>query len=230
MKNIFFGVAVACFIAGFSLSSFRLPPSAQRRIYWLFACLAGVSGYLMCYPDREKGFGVAGLFFAAMVVAAYTATPYIKIGDRVFALSLADSRLDDPEGTRSGSDIDPTPDSYNGMLSAATMWWMLVVISVIAGGNAYYAAVGREHGLVPWIMAAFLALLAIGVGYADGSWNYPIARRQHIQFAVASLVSAGSFAVLYLASYYTARIHPLRRQQSLEYRAHPRHQQRRPPD
>lgn len=229
MKDVFFGAAVVCYIAGFSLSSFRLTRSAQRRIYWLCACLAGVSGYLACYPDRERGFGVAGIFFGGMVIAAYTATSYIKISGRIFALSLADSQSESPAAPHSGDDIDPTPDSYGGMLSAAKMWWMLVIIAVIAGGNVYFAAVGREKGFIPWTGAAFIALIALGIGYTDGSWDYPVARRQYIQFAVASLVTTGSVAVLYLASYYTARVYPLRREQSLEYRAHPRHQKRRPP-
>lgn len=228
MKNVFFGAAVVCFIAGFSLSSLRITRGAQRRSYWLFACLAGVSGFLMCYPDRVTGLGVAGLFVVAMVVAAYAATPYIKIRGRIFALSLTDSRPDDPEDpTRSGRSGDPASDSYSGMLSAAKMWWMLAIIAVIAGGNAYYAAVGRENGFIPWASAAFLALLALGAGYADGSWDYPIARRQHIQLATAALVTAGVFPVLYLVSYYMATRWPLRREQSLEYRTHPRRGKRR---
>lgn len=228
MKNIFFGAAVVCFVAGFSLSSLPITRSAQRRLYWLFACLAGVSGFLMCYPDRAKGLGVAGLFVAAMVVAAYAATPYIKIGGRIFALSLTDGRPDDPEAaTRSVGGGGPTPDSYSGMLSAAKMWWMLAIIAVIAGGNVYYAAVGRENGLIPWVSAAFLAVLALGAGYADGSWDYPIARRQYIQLATASLVTAGAFPVLYLTSYYMATRWPLRRERSLEHRTHRRHEKRR---
>lgn len=231
MKTVFFGAAVVCFIAGFSLSSLPITRSAQRRIYWLFACLAAVSGFLMCYPDRAKGIGVAGLFAAGMVVAAYTATPYIKIGGRIFALSIADSRHDGPEAAyRSGGGVDPTPNSYGGMLSAAKLWWMLAVIAVIAGGNVYYAAVGRENGLIPWASAAFLALLALAAGYSDGSWDYPIARRQYLQLATASLVTAGAFPVLYLTFYFTATRWPLRREQSLEYRTHPRHEKRRPLD
>lgn len=228
MKNVFFGAAVVCFIAGFSLSSWRITRSAQRRLYWLFACLAGVSGFLMCYPDRAKGLGVAGLFVAAMVVAAYVATPYIKIRGRIFALSITDSRPDDPEAeTRLDRGVDPTPDSYSGMLSAAKMWWMLAIIAVIAGGNVYYAAVGRENGLIPWASAAFLALLAFGAGYADGSWDYPIARRQYIQLAAASLATSGAFLALYLTCYYVAKRWPLRREQTLEHRTHPGHEKRR---
>jgi hypothetical protein len=231
VKNVFFGAAVVCFVAGFSLSSLRITRSAQRRIYWLFACLAGVSGFLMCYPDRAKGLGVAGLFVAAMVVAAYAATPYIKIRGKIFALSLADSQPDGHEAaTHAGGGVDPTPDSYSGMLSAAKLWWMLAIVAVIAGGNVYYAAVGREKGVIPWASAAFLALLALGAGYADGSWNYPLARRQYIQLAAASLVTVGVFLALYLVSYYMATRWPLRRERSLEYRTHPRHGVRRPLD
>ncbi len=50
------------------------------------------------------------------------------------------------------------------------------------------------------------------------------ALNRYIEKAQAALVTAGCVAVLYLAAFYTARVHPLRREQSLEYRAHPRHQ------
>jgi hypothetical protein len=242
MKDIFFGAAVVCFFAGFSVSSFRLSRNAQRRAYWVCACLAGVSGFLMCYPNWEKGLGVAGLFFGAMAIAAYVTTPYIKIGGKVYALTVSDSQPDPEEApTPSGGhasakgvlaadsgdpEFDPAPDSYSAILSAAKMWWMLVIVAVIAAGNMYFVVVGRAGGLIPVIMAAFITLLAIGVGYADGSWNYAVARRQHFQFGVVSLITAGSFAVVYLAAYFTARLRPLRRAQSMEYRVHPRHSKR----
>lgn len=57
--------------------------------------------------------------------------------------------------------------------------------------------------------------------YGDASWRYPIARGQYIQFGVASVITAGSFALIYLTAYYIAQRRPLRRKQSMEYQVHP---------
>jgi len=229
MNDIALGGLILCIAICVAISSFKIGVEIQRRIYWVSVAVAAVFGAAMAYPKWTTGLWIAGILLGAMTVAAYTTTPYIKIGGRIFALSLADSQPESQAAPHPGDAIDPTPDSYSGMLSAAKMWWMLVIIAVIAGGNVYFAAVGREKGFIPWIAAAFIALLALGIGYADGSWDYPLARRQYIQFAVASLVTAGAVALLYLASYFTARVYPLRRERSLEYRAHPRHQRREPP-
>ncbi|WP_343573431.1 hypothetical protein [Mycobacterium sp.] len=226
MNDIALGGVIVCIAICVTLSSFKIGIETQRRIYWASVAVAAAFGAAMAYPKWATGLWIAGILLGAMTVAAYTTTPYIKIGGRIFALSLADSQSESKTATHSGDDIDPTPDSYGGMLSAAKMWWMLVVLAVIAGGNVYYAVIGREGGLIPWIGAAFITLAAIGIGYADGSWDYPVARRQYIQLVTASLVTAGGIAFLYLVAYYAARVHPLRREQSLEYRAHPRHQKR----
>jgi hypothetical protein len=70
---------------------------------------------------------------------------------------------------------------------------------------------------------ALLVLLAVGAGYGDASWGYAIARGQYLQFVIASVVTVGLFAVLYLLAYSAGKRWPSRRQQSMEYRAHHRH-------
>jgi hypothetical protein len=226
MKHVFLAAAVICLIVSFSLSSFHLTRSAQRRIYWASACLAAVSGFLAAYPNSHTGLGIGGIFFGTMTFVAYGTTPYIKIGGKIYALTVADSQPDPedaPPTDTSDPQFDPTPDSYNGLLTAAKTWWMLVGITVIAAANAYAFLFSNGKAGVAAMGSVFLVLLAIGAGYGDGSWTYPIARRQYLQFGAASLITAGSFALLYLAAYYTARRLPLRREQSMEYRAHPRH-------
>jgi hypothetical protein len=216
MKDVFFGGAVLCIIVNVFIPS-SIPRSSQRRIYWGSTCVAAVSGFLACYPNWQNGLGVAGTFVAAMTLAAYAATPYIRIRGKIYALTVR-LRVEqtDPQS-------DPAPDSYSGMLTPATMWWMLVGLAVIVAidecaflfsdGKAGIAAMG----------AGLLALLAVGAGYGDASWGYRIARGQYVPFGIASIITAGSFALVYLIAYYTARRWPLRRTQSMEYRAHPRH-------
>jgi hypothetical protein len=231
MKNILFAAAAACFLTGFSLSSFRLNIKLQRRLYWACAGLAFIFGFLMALPNIRTGLAVGGLFFSGMVVAAYVTSSYIKIGGKIYALTVADSQPDlgdGPSDTTAG--VDPAVDAYSGQLTPAKMWWMLVVLAVIAGGNAYAALFSYGEAWVGVMSAGFAALVAIGAGYTDGSWDYQPARRQYLQLALASVVTAGGFALLYFAAFYTARRAPLRRAHSLDPRARPRHLKRGPDD
>ncbi|MEB3024069.1 hypothetical protein [[Mycobacterium] crassicus] len=100
-----------------------------------------------------------------------------------------------------------------------------MVIAVIAAGNVYGFAAGKGEAWVAVMLATFLALLAVGTGYGDASWRYPVAHRLFVQFAIASVITAGSFALVYLAAYCIARRRPLRREQSMERPTHRRHRQ-----
>lgn len=51
-------------------------------------------------------------------------------------------------------------------------------------------------------MLGFCLLFSVGFGYGEAKFGYPIAQRQRLQFIIASIYSAGLFAVLYLTSYY----------------------------
>jgi hypothetical protein len=236
VQHLLIGVIALCFVVGLVLDFLHIDRSSQRRIYWASACLAAVSGFLMVYPNWKTGLGIAGMLSAAMTMAAYAATPYIKIGGKIYALTVNDRQPDPPDALSAASEpdgrpdarkadphVDPAPDSYSGMLTATTMWWLLVVLAVIAAANAYAFLFSDGKPAVAALGTGFVALLAVGAGYGDASWDYPIARGQHLQLGAATIITAGSFALLYLSAYYTARRFPLRRTQSLEYRAHPRH-------
>lgn len=231
MSDMLFGVVVLCFVAGFVLSFLNISRSAQRRIYWTCACVAGGCGTLSTYPTWDNAAALGIFLAAAMAAMAYVSTPYIKIGGKIYALTISAQRPDpdsapDAENVSAAQEADSTPDSYSGLLTAATMWWMLVVIAVVAAGNVYGFAAGKGEAWVAVTAATFLALLAVGTGYGDASWHYPIARRQFVPFGVASVITAGSFALVYLTAYYIARRWPLRREQSMERVAHPRHGKR----
>jgi hypothetical protein len=230
IQHLFLGVVILCFITGLLLSSFNLTLPKQRRIYWSSACLAAVSGFLMFNPDWKTGLGIAGMFLAAMFVAAYAATPYIKIRGKIYALTVS-LRQPDPEDTpppdndrparaagvdQSGSADrgDPSRDSYSGALTPATFWWMSVVFAVIASGNAYFVLAGRGGHAAAAGSVGLLLFVVLGAGYGDASWGYCIARGQYLQFGIMALITAGSAALVYLIAFYTARRWPLRRPRS----------------
>ncbi len=230
MSNVFFVLLVACAVVALAQQYVKYGRSLQRRIYWGSALLGAAAAFLAFYPDSKKGIGMGLFFMGAMIVAAYAYTPYIKIGGKVRALTVQDSQPDPDENAPqtttavSEGDRDPAPDAYSGLLSATKMWWLLVPLLIISTGNVYAFASGRGDWWVAAIGLAFLVFLAVTMGFGDASWGYGIARGQRVQFVIAAIVTVGVFAAIYLAAYQIGRHRPLRRSQSMEYRAHPRHQ------
>lgn len=228
MSDLLFWVVALCFVVGFMLSFFKISRGVQRRLYWSCACAAGVAGVMSTYPTWDGAATLGILPPMAMVAMAYVGTPYIKIGGKIYSLTVGAQRPDaevvpHAENVSAKPKTDPTPDSYSGLLTPATMWWMLVVIAAIASGSVYGFATGKEEAWVAVMVAGLLALLAAGTGYGDASWRYPVARRQFVQFGVASVITVGSFALVYLTAYYLAQRRPLRRTRSMERLTHPRH-------
>jgi hypothetical protein len=154
---------------------------------------------------------------------AYPPWDYLKIGGRIYALTVRDRQpdLEDAPTLNDKQPVDPVSESYSGLLTPATMWWVLVLMAALAAGNAYAYLFSDGGVAVAVAMAAFLALLAVGAGYGDASWRHPSARRQYLQFGVATLITAGGFALVYLIAYYVGQRRPQRRTRSLEHRAHP---------
>ena len=74
-------------------------------------------------------------------------------------------------------------------------------------------------------LSLLIVFLAVAMGYGDASWGYGIARGHRVQLVIAAIVTVGVFAALYMAAYQTGKRRPSRRKQSMEYRAHPRHQE-----
>jgi hypothetical protein len=230
MSNIFLVVVAACLAVAVIQQFFKHSRSSQRRIYWSCTCVAAVAGFLAAHPDSKKGLGMALFLLGAMTVVAYAYTPYIKIGGKIYALTVQDSQSDSVE-TPAGTPMDvtadlqhdPAPNAYSGLLSATKMWWLLIPLLVISSGNVFAFATGEGEGWVAAVGLGFLVFLAIATGYGDASWDYPIARRQRIQFGIITVITVGIFTALYLLAYFAGKHRPLRRTQSMEYRAHPRH-------
>jgi hypothetical protein len=229
VSNFFLAIAIASSAVAVIQSFFDHSRTSQRRIYWSCVGIAAMAGFFMVYPDWKKGLGLGLFFLSAMTVVAFAYTPYIKLGGKTRALTVQDSRSDSgdtPTTTSVALERDPTPDAYSGIVSAAKMWWLLVGLLVISAGNFYAFVAGRGEVWVAAIGIGFVVFLAVVTGYGDASWGYAIARGQRPQFAIATVTTAGAFAVLYLFAYYTGKHMPLRRKQSMEYRAHPRHAER----
>jgi len=198
-------------------------PHAERRLYWAGSLMATVSAFLALFPPNwQGGLVIAGVLAGGLSLRAYMNTPYIRIRGRTYAFNLSDSEPGD--GSRRPtpqSDYDPAPDSYGGIANATKAWWLLVVI-VIAG--ALMVALFAVSGEGPWFAggaAMAVAIMAIGIGHQDGSWEFHVARGQLVQFAIAGVATLGAFSVLYYCAYSAGRRWPLRPARSADYQAHP---------
>jgi hypothetical protein len=101
VNAFFFVIAMLCVFSGLVLSFFKISVARQRRVYWRCAVLGAVAGFFCGYPDVGKGVGAAALVIFAMILGAVRATPYLKIGGKIYAFSAADRRArdDDVPGT-----------------------------------------------------------------------------------------------------------------------------------
>lgn len=202
----------------------------QRRYFWCGFSIATVAGFFVPAPLNWR----TGAMFSAFVifvilVNTYMTNPMIKIRGKIYAYHVHDSLPDETRDGAIGSedlpaDYDPAPDSYGGSASAKKSWWLHVVAVSIAVLGVLVNADDKRWWLTP-MAAAVLVLLPVFFGYfADGSWGYPIARGQYLQFAIIGLITVGAYPVLYLLAYNAGKRWPVRRKSSMEYRAHPRHQ------
>ncbi|MDH6198129.1 hypothetical protein M2272_004788 [Mycobacterium frederiksbergense] len=231
MSDACFAILVAAVAVALIQQFFDHSRSSQRRIYWGCTSIGAVAAFLAPYPDWQKGVGIGLFFVGAMAAAAYGYTPYLKIRGKVYALNAVDSQpdLDDKPAetaldTNDHGESDPAPDSYSGLLTARKMWWVLTVLMLIAAINVW---IFIESGGKDWVAGAAMVLIiffAVILGLGDASWGYGIARGQKVQFAIATIITAGTFAVIYLIAYWIGKRKPVHRKQSMEYRAHPRHQ------
>lgn len=207
-----------------------------RRIFWAGFLVAFISAFFIAFPpDWKSGIGLSLLVAFLMLLTAYFSSPHIKIRGKIYAFHVQDGLPDNPPDSTGApasndADQDPAPDSYGGLTTAKKYWRILIFMMLMCSLSTvtYIADINTDR---PWI--AVLAVLTVVVaasvlGYGDAIWDYPVARGQRVQFVIVSLVTAGVFTIFYLGGYYVARRWPLRRKQSMEYRAHPRHQKKYP--
>lgn len=160
-----------------------------RRIYWL-GWLVNTLCFSLAALQRgwqpSLGFGLLCVFVA--VFYAYMRTPYLKIGGRIYALSLNDSQPDSAAGKTTGPPPAARPDSYPthiGQVSARKIWWILVAFTCLVAVNVYFFGWPAQA----IFGTAVLTLFCAGFGVDDATRKLPIARGQYVQAVIASVVS-----------------------------------------
>jgi hypothetical protein len=200
-------------------------PRAERRLYWTGAVIASVSVFFALYPpDWRGGLGFAGVFAAGLTLRAYMSTSHIRIAGRTYAFNVSDSDSDDAEEespTSRDPSYDPAPDSYAGLATATKTWWLFALVLT---GCAFIVAIFVTQREGPWYAlgaGATIVLVAVLAGHQDASWGYRVARGQLVPFAVAGVVTLGTFTALYFLASAVAKRWPIRPKGSMEYNAHP---------
>lgn len=179
-----------------------MPLESRRRIYWCFSALAAVFVILGAYNDLQLLLALLFVVLLTTVGSAYAFTPYIRIRGRIYAFQPGHINVE-------SKDTAEKLHRHEQIATPTKMWWIVAGFAV-----AFDAALcssflpGRERlnfqddrELILYALA-FCVLFSVGFGYGEAKFGYPIAQRQRLQFVIATISSAGLFAVLYLMSYY----------------------------
>lgn len=187
----------------------------DRKIYWLGWLIATSCISFAVLPrgwQASLAIGLLGVF--AAVLYAYLRTPFLKIGGRIYALSINDSRPDPPTGeVPEELPSAPPPDSYPttaGPVSARNLWWVLVALTCLMSVGVY---------LVGWVWQVVLATVVLAVlggifGVDDATRKLPMARGQYVQAFIVSVASILMWLVppvCYLLGYGIGRRWPMGR-------------------
>lgn len=206
-----FAVIAVGMVGGAFLSGRR----RQRRAYWLSWLVGGVLMTLAADHAGGGGLTMAAFCAAMSVMIAFLKSPYLKIGGRIYALTLDDRQPDPPEGDDGpASPVARPTDSY-GNLSAATMWWLMTIL--IGSGSVVVAVEGYAVDTV-WVPGFFAVCLAL-TGWGDGANGFGLARRQYLPAAILTAASVPLFLIpplLYLVCFAIGRRHPARRDHDVD--------------
>lgn len=226
--SVFLCLVTALIAATFFESFLKVSRSTHRTIYWTCTAAAAACGFMVAYPNYKEGLLTIAFVVGGLVMTAYFNTPYIKIGGKIYALTVADSQPDpdveDGQRELGGGDYDPAPDSYSGVLTPAKMWWGMVPLALMTGWSVWASSAGIQPWRYAFMGGGLLFVMASVGGLGDASWGYSVARRQYLAFVLVGILTGGVFTLVYLIGYYAGKRWPVRRKQSMEYRAHPRHQ------
>ncbi|HEX7823892.1 MAG TPA: hypothetical protein VF477_03215, partial [Mycobacterium sp.] len=145
--------------------------------------------------------------FAAVmsVMIAFFKSPYLKIGNTIYAVSL-DDRQPDPtaDGEPARPPVPRPADSY-GNLSAATYWWLM---AMLLGASGIVVASQGWSAKQVWAVGFFT--LCIGAtGWSDAVHGFRPVRGQYFPATVLTVVSIPLFLLpqlLYLVGYAIGRM------------------------
>lgn len=177
----------------------------ERRLYWGGWLTAAA---LLTSASWDRGWeGRIGVPLLCLFVAsfyAYTRTPYLKIGNRIFAWRQSDIDADTPRDQRK----QLKPSGYLANVTVTKTWWLFAGISVWFGVWVLFEG---WHG---WSIFGVAVCGAVGLiaGFDDGTRRLPPVRAQRLQglvILVASLPMFGIPPLTYTVSYQIGLCRPV---------------------
>lgn len=191
---------------------------SQRRTYWVSWLIGGLIMVAATgRTDPQLALTMAGFSAGMSVMIAFLKSPYLKIGNTIYALSLDDRQPDPPADGEPAQPPVPRPADSYGNLSAATYWWLMTVL--LGAGAIVVAADGWST--TPHWSVGFFALCVGITGYADTSQGFGVVRGQYLPATVLTLVSIPLLLVpplLYLVGYAIGTNSPQRGRQDTDTR------------
>lgn len=181
---------------------FELGERRRRWVYWgAFLCGTLLMALALSYRGWRTSAAVCGGgVIIAFCFAFFYDSSLLKFRTRQFSYTLP------AEHRSKASPID----TYLGVVPVRNHWWLIAVGSC---GFAYGIYLIGWAWQITISVAAGVVLAAVS-GWDDGARGLPIARRQTVQFVIASLASIMMFGlplVAYLAGYYGAKKWPIDR-------------------
>jgi len=223
--SLIFGVlALVCLAVAVVPVWTKMDVNRQRPFYWLGTAGAAACAFVASLPIWKTGLMLAVAAVVFMAFPAYFTGSLIKIRGKVYAYHIQDSAPAESPDRAADSAHDEWPDAYGNGVTAVKVWTLMIGVVIVCAGNVVFSILANRIEWTTYAAAIALVVFAVGFGYGDASWGYRVARGQYVQFVIIGILTAGIFPALYLASFAAGRRFPLRRKESMEYRAHPRHQ------
>jgi hypothetical protein len=202
-------------IGGAFLNGRRL----RRRTYWLSWLVGGLIMVAATgHSDVRQGLMIAAFAAVMSLMIAYFKSPYLKIGDTIYAVSLDDRQPDPPDDGEPTRPPAPRPADSYGNLSAATYWWLM---TALLGAGAIVVAVEGWSAKPLWPVCIFTVCVGI-TGYTDAAQRFRLVRGQYLPAAVLTVVSLPLFLLpllLYLLGYAIGGRFPQPRRHGTDARA-----------
>ncbi|MGB3480748.1 MAG: hypothetical protein WBB07_00845 [Mycobacterium sp.] len=194
---VLFVLAMLCPAVSISAMGSSWPLGRQRTLYWLGTAGAAVCVVVGSLPNIAMAVTLALLAGLLMVLPAYFNSQYIKIGNRVIAFhDLTALQSGAREPASNGWEDQP----YTSTVSAAKLWWLLVVCTAMAAVNVYAYVFDGDDPRYGLLGLALLVGIGALFGAGDGMRLQRIARGQYLQFGIVSVISAGIVSVSYLVA------------------------------
>lgn len=207
MRDGLYVGAGLCIAAAIGLDWLKIPVARKRRLYWYLTSLTSLFFFISAYPNVRLGLGLIAFVFFGMTLLAFRYTPYVRINGATYAWHVEDANADAIENPGLSTSGRRRRSLEEWLATPRGTWWFIaglwVAFDIPPVSMALRGDAGSSHDRIMILsFLLFLVLFSAGVGFVEAVNEYPTAQGQWLQFIIATICSAGLFAVLYLTAYH----------------------------